>query len=64
MTTIIKVTKSDNTTGYVSSTYPKIETTEREEQALRMDIRTTIAVAMTLGNLGIRHSMITKGDGQ
>lgn len=64
MTTIIKVTKSDNTTGYVSSTYPNIETTEREEQALRMDIRTTIAVAMTLGNLGIRHSMITKGDGQ
>lgn len=62
MTTIIKVTTRDNKTGYVSRTQPTIETTEREEQALRMDIQTTLAVAMTLGHLGIRHSMITKGD--
>lgn len=63
MTTIIKVTTRDNKTGYVSKTQPTIETTEREEQALRMDIHTTLVVAMTLGTMGIRHSMITKGDG-
>lgn len=60
MKSIIRVTLEDGQTGYVSSTYPQIETSTDIKQAKKMEFGETLSVALTLGTLGIPHSMITK----
>lgn len=60
MKSIIRVTLEDGQFGYVSSTYPQIETTTDIRHALRMEFQETLAVALALGTMGIKHSMISK----
>lgn len=59
MKSIIKVTKDDGSIGYVHSIQDTIEICDNAEDALRMDFQTTLSVALALGTLKIRHSMIT-----
>lgn len=59
MKSIIKVTKDDGSIGYVHSIKDTIEICDNAEDALRMDFQTTLSVALALGTLQIRHSMIT-----
>lgn len=62
MKTIIRINNEDGTKEFVQSTSPTIETTEREENALRMDFKQALATSQALGTLNIGHCMITKSN--
>ena len=62
MKTIIRINNEDGSQVYVQSTTPTIETTEREENALRMEFKEAIATSLALGTLKIGHCMITKSN--
>lgn len=59
MKTIIRVTATDGSQQYISSTHPVLTYTTEENEAQKMEFAKAWATTRTLSAMGVPHSLIT-----
>lgn len=60
MKSIIKLEMEDGSFEYLHLDYPNLAFIKDEDQALRMDFAKALRISLTMGTMGIRHSIVTK----
>ena len=61
---IIKLEMEDGSFEYLHQDIPDFAFIKDESQALRMDFAKALRISLTMGTIGMRHSIITKREWQ